>query len=106
MASTSALVVTRRHLQDACDAEAWDLLDKLLERGADRSRGIWGDGATHTPFEVAEGNAAMTALLASMDAPVYVRSTDPALPAPSAADDGVNEQGEVRDCAGLVFPVR
>ncbi len=77
----------------------------LLARGADRSRGSWGDGAAHTPLEVAEGNAPITALLLSATPVVYVRQSEPALPAPSAADDPLDRQGAVRDRTGLVFPV-
>jgi hypothetical protein len=72
----------------------------LLARGADRTIGIWGDGASYAPVEVAEGQAGILALLAK-DEVAYVRKAEPELPAP---DDTLDPETVIRSKVGLVLP--
>lgn len=75
----------------------------LLKHGAKRDAGLWGDGMPQTPLEAAEGKPEIIALLLDPARPEYSRKTDPPLPAVNAE---VEEQGRIRNEAGLVFQTR
>lgn len=76
----------------------------LLKHGAQRDLASWGDGVPFTAVEAAEDKPEILALLQTLEPPVYVRKTDPALPSGESSEEkAINRQGEIRDGTGLVF---
>lgn len=92
------------HRSSAQAIRGW--VSVLLKHGAQRDLASWGDGASFTALDAAEDKPEILALLQSLEPPVYVRKTDPALPsAESPEEKANNRQGELREATGLVFQI-
>ena len=78
----------------------------LLSHGADKAIGRWGDGIPQTALEAAAEKPKILALLTQSEPIVYQRQSDPPLPQSlSKRDKEINQQGQIRDETGLVFPI-
>ncbi len=91
-------------LAEAARNRSVDGVSVLLKNGAQRDLASWGDGVPFTALDAAEDKPEIMALLQTLEPPTYVRKTDPPLPSgESPEEQAVNQQGEIRDSAGLVF---
>jgi len=78
----------------------------VLKYKIKKKRGNWGDCIVYTPLEEAKmkKNQEIINLLKSKEKPTYIRKTDPKLPPLIKKDTIINQQGEIRDTTGLIFP--
>jgi hypothetical protein len=91
-------------LLEAVYKQSSDAVSVLLKHGAQRDIARWGDGIPITALEAAEDKPEILTLLQDPEAPVYVRKTDPDLPATeSSKGRSINRQGKIRDATGMVF---